>query len=68
MKYPYAGDLFLPLVSLPARGARIEMFEVMTGSAEKATSLPARGARIEIPQHCLMWHPMFVAPRTGSED
>ena len=54
-------------MSLPARGARIEI----TSEARMMVmikSLPARGARIEIIGVQLTTHTMGVAPRKGSAD
>ena len=49
MKSPYPSGCVDMLMSLPARGARIEISKLNT-RLSVAMSLPARGARIEINQ------------------
>ena len=55
-------------VSLPVRGAWIEMIFARSQRDCASASLPVRGAWIEIVQQCLSDTPPFVAPRAGSVD
>ena len=55
------------MMSLPARGAWIEIIPGAGGHAYKA-SLPARGAWIEIDKPLVCKSALMVAPRTGSVD
>ena len=54
-------------LSLPVRGAWIEMF-VATGKPVTSLSLPVRGAWIEMRAVLKMPHKLAVAPRAGSVD
>ena len=55
------------LLSLPAWGARIEMYFLRLQEAVY-TSLPAWGARIEMNMKAAQGICIIVAPRMGSED
>ena len=55
-------------MSLPARGAWIEMLSAVDTGGGASLSLPARGAWIEIDQYEDAPTSTFVAPRTGGVD
>ena len=55
-------------MSLPARGAWIEIKKMNSMGVDYDTSLPARGAWIEIFPPWCYWGGIFVAPRKGSVD
>ena len=56
------------LVSLPVRGAWIEILPVRSHRRRLALSLPVRGAWIEMPKMVVSNVVRFVAPRAGSVD
>ena len=56
------------LLSLPARGAWIEIASEQAVSCTFRTSLPARGAWIEMDTLMESAEPTAVAPREGSVD
>ena len=56
------------VLSLPARGAWIEIVGSPEDGNTYAASLPARGAWIEIFRDILASRGTFVAPREGSVD
>ena len=55
-------------LSLPVRGAWIEMSSVGGAITAGAASLPVRGAWIEILKYVIEHKMKFVAPRAGSVD
>ena len=55
-------------MSLPVRGAWIEISQIQAKHQGNSVSLPVRGARIEILQRSLVVLFGFVAPCEGSED
>ncbi len=65
LKFKFIIEDFLPLKSLPARGAWVEM--TVTGAKFlQAKSLPARGAWVEMGKIFPRAMLENVAPRTGS--
>ena len=55
-------------MSLPARGAWIEINGYVSKNVQDGASLPARGAWIEIEDDVFRVGEYTVAPRTGSVD
>ena len=68
MKYAYIIPQYDAVVSLPVRGAWIEMSSPLQMMVVCGSSLPVRGAWIEIVKSLVCQIQRPVAPRAGSVD
>ena len=68
MKFVWLGTLKTIAMSLPVRGAWIEIFRGGACASPSVVSLPVRGAWIEMTAGAYGTETMTVAPRAGSVD